>query len=64
MGKYKLIFGKSILKKLKKIEKREDVKELISKMLNKIEEKGPKAGEILDVRLNLFLWIFYLLRWR
>lgn len=54
MTKYKLIFGKSILKKLQKIEKKADIKNLVVKMLNKIEEKGPNAGKLLDSVVNLY----------
>jgi mRNA-degrading endonuclease RelE of RelBE toxin-antitoxin system len=51
---YKLIFGKSVLKKLKKIEKKKDIKNLVSKMLDKIEDQGPKAGKLLDPVINLY----------
>ena len=54
MTKYRLIFGKSILKKLKKIENKSDIKNLVSKMLDKIEEKGPDAGKLLDLVVNLY----------
>lgn len=54
MANYKLIFGKSILKKLKKIENKSDIKNLVSKMLNKIENKGPSAGKLLDPVINLY----------
>ncbi len=54
MSKYELIFGESILKKLKKLEKKSDLKTLVSKMLDKIEEKGPDAGKLLDPVINLY----------
>ena len=54
MKNYKLIFGKSILKKLKKLDKKKDIKKLVSKMLDKIEAKGPKAGKLLDPVINLY----------
>ena len=54
MSNYELIFGKSILKKLKRVESQKDIKDLVSKMLDKIEEKGPKAGKLLDPTFNLY----------
>lgn len=54
MSKYQLIFGESIFKKLKKLEKQKDIRELVSKMLNKIEENGPKSGKLLDPILHLY----------
>jgi len=54
MKKYELIFGDTILKKLKKIESEKDIKKRVSKMLDKIEEKGPKSGKLLDSIVNLY----------
>lgn len=54
MSKYILIFSKTIFKKLKKLEKQQDVKSLLSKMFNKIEELGPDAGKLLDPVLHLY----------
>lgn len=54
MKRYKIIFGWSVLKKFKKIEKKKDIKELLTKMFDKIEEKGPDAGKLLDSALNLY----------
>jgi len=51
---YKLIFDEVILKQLKKLEKDFHTKEIISKILDKIEELGPYAGKLIDSRLYLF----------
>ena len=54
MGNYSIIFDEVILKQLKKLGKDEHTKEILTKVLNKIEELGPNAGKILDPRLKLY----------
>ena len=54
MGKYSLVFGSSVYKKLKKLEKNTDLKNLVSKYLDKIEEMGPNAGKLLDGTVSLY----------
>ena len=51
---YTTIFDDIILKQLKKSGKDAKLKEILSKMLDKIEELGPMAGKLLDSRLHLF----------
>ena len=51
--KYKLIFDKVILKQFKKARKNKQVKDILSRMFDKIEEKGPNAGKLIDVRLKI-----------
>ena len=40
MGRYSLVFDKAFVKQLKKLEKDKALKELVNKMLEKIEEMG------------------------
>ncbi len=51
---YKLVFDDVILKQLKKVAKDNATKQILSKMLDKIEKLGPLAGKLLDSQLNLF----------
>ncbi len=51
---FKLVFDNIILKQLKKLGKDKNIKEIISKMLDKIQENGPNAGKLLDSRLALY----------
>ena len=43
-----------MLKQLKKAGKNKQIRDILSDMLNKIEEFGPRAGELLDSRLHLY----------
>ena len=52
--KHKLILDEVILKQFKKAGKNKQVKDILSKMFDKIEEKGPNAGKLLDVRLKIY----------
>ena len=54
MINYKVIFDKVMLKQLKKAGKNKQIRDILSDMLNKIEEFGPRAGELLDSRLHLY----------
>ena len=51
--KYNLVFDEVIIKQLKKAAKNGVVKQLLISLLDKLEEKGPEAGELLDS--NLFI---------
>lgn len=51
---YKLIFDGVILKQLKKAGRDNSTKQILLKMLDKIEALGPLAGKLLDTQLNLF----------
>ena len=51
---YKLIFDEVMLKQLKKVEKNKQIKDIISKMFDKIEEKGPNVGQLIDSRLRIY----------
>ncbi|MBU2639362.1 MAG: hypothetical protein KKG75_01500 [Nanoarchaeota archaeon] len=49
---YKIKFDDVILNQLKGID--ENIKEILSKMFNKIEKKGPKAGKLIDSKLFIY----------
>jgi|TARA_B100001971_G_C17999770_1_gene436674 mRNA-degrading endonuclease RelE of RelBE toxin-antitoxin system len=51
---YTLIFDDIILKQMKKLGKNPVLKELLSKMFDKIELLGPLAGKLLDSRLHIY----------
>ena len=54
INNYPLIFDEVMIKQLKKVAKNQSVKEILIKMLDKIEERGPDAGELLDSRLFIY----------
>ena len=54
MKNYELVFDEVILKQLKKLERDAHTKEIVSKILDKIEESGPNAGNLIDPRLRIY----------
>ena len=52
--RYNLIFDKVMIKQLKKAAKNNQVKEILTKMLDSIEELGQDAGELLDSQLFIY----------
>lgn len=54
MPPYSLVFDETIIKQLKKAAKNALVKEILTKMLDKIEMFGPTAGQLLDSQLFLY----------
>lgn len=54
MKNYNVSFDEVILNQFKKSIKNREVREILSKMFDKIEEKGPKAGKLLDPKLKLY----------
>ena len=55
MGKnYTLVFDDVMIKQLKKAAKNQHIKEILTKMLDKLELSGPDAGELLDSQLSLY----------
>ena len=54
MSNYNLVFDEVILKQLKKLERDIRTKQIISKILDKIEELGPDAGNLIDSRLKIY----------
>ncbi|MBI4139893.1 hypothetical protein HY483_02945 [Candidatus Woesearchaeota archaeon] len=49
-----LVFDDVVLKQLKKVERNNHLKLMLSKMLDKLELFGPLAGELLDSKLFLY----------
>ena len=54
MTGYSLVFDEVILKQLKNLGKNKGLREIIRKSLDKIEELGPDAGNLLDSRLHIY----------
>ena len=51
---YTLVFDDVIAKQLKKAAKNQHIKEILTKMLDKLEFSGSDAGELLDSQLALY----------
>jgi len=51
---YTLVFDDVMIKQLKKAGKNQHIKEILTKMLDKLEFSGPDAGELLDSQLSLY----------
>ena len=51
---YTLVFDDVMVKQLKKAAKNQHIKEILTKMLDKLELSGPDAGELLDSQLSEF----------
>ena len=51
---FTLVFDEIMLKQLKRAAKNTDIKNAITRMLDKIEENGPRAGKLLDSRLHIY----------
>ena len=54
MEKYALVFDDVMIKQLKKAAKNHHIKQILSKMLDKLELTGPDAGELLDSQLFIY----------
>ena len=54
MKNFKLVFDEVMIKQLKKVSKNNEIKTLLSKILNKIEELGPRAGKLIDAQLHIY----------
>ncbi len=52
--KFEIIFDDVMLGQLKKLGKNRELRNRISKMLDKIEELGPRAGKLLDAKLSIY----------
>ncbi len=51
---FKLVFDDVMVKQLKKAAKNNQVKQILTKMLDKVEEIGPDAGKLLDSKLFIY----------
>lgn len=54
MVNYKLVFDEAIIKQLQRAGKNEHLKSIIKKFFNELEEKGPRAGKLLDSQLFIY----------
>ena len=54
MKNYELVFDDVILTQLSKLRNDTHTREIVSKILDKIEELGPNAGKLIDSRLHLY----------
>ena len=52
--KYYLVFDDVMIKQLQKASKNNQVKQILIKMLNKLELLGPNGGELLDSKLFIY----------
>ncbi|MEK6964554.1 MAG: hypothetical protein AABX70_09130 [Nanoarchaeota archaeon] len=52
--KYLIDFDEVILRQLEQAAKNQSIKAILMKMLNRIEQLGPRAGELLDSQLGLY----------
>jgi len=51
---YRIIFDEVMLKQMKKLGKNPFLRELLTKMLDKIEFLGENAGNLIDSRLHIY----------
>ena len=51
---YNLVFDDVMIKQLKKAAKNQHIKEILTKILDKLELSGPKAGDLLDSQLFIY----------
>ena len=51
---YDLLFDKVIVDQLKHLGKNKHLKRILSKLLDKIENKGPRTGKLLDSKLFIY----------
>ena len=51
---YKIVFDKAILNQIKKLGKQPLLRDLLTKIFDRIETYGPNAGELLDSRLHIY----------
>ncbi|MBU2616394.1 MAG: hypothetical protein KKB79_00215 [Nanoarchaeota archaeon] len=54
MKKFKIIFDKVIMKQLKKTGQNNFLKKILTKIFDKIEELGPRAGKLIDSKLHIY----------
>ncbi|MBI2653753.1 hypothetical protein HYX02_02975 [Candidatus Woesearchaeota archaeon] len=52
--KYTLVFDDVIIKQLKKVAKNQHIKNILTKMLDKLEYSGADAGDLLDSQLFIY----------
>ncbi|MEK6967940.1 MAG: hypothetical protein AABX51_04895 [Nanoarchaeota archaeon] len=53
-NKYPLVFDEVMIKQLQKAAKNIQIKTILTKMLNKLEQLGPDSGKLLDSKLFIY----------
>ena len=51
---YRIVFDSIILNQLKKLGENESIRSILTKMMDKIEELGPRAGKLIDSHLFIY----------
>jgi len=51
---YELVFDKEMIRQLQELARNKGIKDILVKMLDKIEVMGPRAGKLLDVRMGIY----------
>ena len=51
---YKIVFDKVIIKQLKQATKNNHIRKILFQLIDKIKERGPYTGELLDSKLQLY----------
>ncbi len=54
MANFPLVFDEVMIKQLQKAAKDQQLKEILKNMLDELEEKGPRAGKLLDSHLFIY----------
>ena len=54
MANFPLVFDDVMIKQLQRAAKNQQLKEILSTMLDELEEKGPQAGKLLDSHLFIY----------
>lgn len=52
--KYTIVFDDVMIKQLKKVAKNQHIKNILIKMLDKLEYSGADAGDLLDSQLSIY----------
>src|SRR3989344_1514097 len=51
---YRLVFDEVMIKQIKKLGKDKLLRNILSRMLDRLEERGPEAGKLLDSQLHMY----------
>lgn len=51
---YRIVLDEVILKQLQKAGKNKHIRDILSRLFDKIEELGPRAGKLIDSRLFIY----------
>ena len=53
-SRFHLVFDDVMVKQLKKAAKNNQIKQILTRMLDKLEESGPDAGKLIDSKLFIY----------